>query len=166
MIPAFLVIALRSDDGRETLATVLIGVCGFSDYLDGLAARLTGQFSRLGALLDPLVDRLLVIAASIVILEFELLPVYMTVAVLAREVIMLLLALTALRVGLEIKVNWIGRLAVWPLMLGGFVTFCADTMVAEVLFAIGIAGSYAASYLYVKSMFPAVRAHFAQGLNH
>ena len=55
----FLIIALSSQDGQDTLAVVLFAVIGWSDYLDGFAARLTGQYSRLGALLDPLVDRLL-----------------------------------------------------------------------------------------------------------
>ncbi len=38
---------------------MLFAVIGWSDYLDGIAARVTGQYSRMGALLDPLVDRLL-----------------------------------------------------------------------------------------------------------
>jgi cardiolipin synthase len=49
-------------------------VIGWADYLDGFAARLTGQYSRLGALLDPIVDRLLVISGMVVAWRFSLLP--------------------------------------------------------------------------------------------
>jgi cardiolipin synthase len=52
LIPVFLVVSLSSDTGRDALAATLYAVIGWSDYLDGLAARLTGQYSRLGALLD------------------------------------------------------------------------------------------------------------------
>ena len=48
----------RARDGHDALAVVLFAVIGWSDYLDGFLARLTGQYSRLGALLDPVVDRL------------------------------------------------------------------------------------------------------------
>ena len=60
LIPVFLVLALSSESGTDALPAVLFAVIGWSDYLDGIAARVTGQYSRLGALLDPLVDRLLV----------------------------------------------------------------------------------------------------------
>jgi cardiolipin synthase (CMP-forming) len=60
-IPAFLAVAFSSDGGHDALAAVLYAVIGWADYLDGFVARLTGQYSRLGAMLDPLIDRLLVI---------------------------------------------------------------------------------------------------------
>ena len=65
-IPVFLAVALSSDDGHDALAVVLFAVIGWADYLDGFVARLTGQYSRLGALLDPIVDRLLVISGMVV----------------------------------------------------------------------------------------------------
>jgi len=151
IIPVFLVLALGSGDGRDTTANALIFVCGASDYLDGLVARATGQFSRLGSLLDPLVDRLLIIAAAVVIYRYELVPRWIVVLIFVREAAMLVLSALALRAGLEIKVNWIGRLAVWPLMLGGFLALCTATWVAEALMIVGAAGSYAATYLYVRS---------------
>ena len=64
----FLVVALSSDDGQDALAAVLFAVIGWADYLDGFAARLTGQYSRLGALLDPIVDRLLVVSGMVGVL--------------------------------------------------------------------------------------------------
>lgn len=157
LVPVFLVLALRSPDGRDTTATLVIFIAGASDYLDGLAARWTGQFSRLGTLLDPFVDRLLIIAAVAVIYHFELLPRYLMVLVFAREALMLLLSVPVLLRGIEIRVNWIGRIAVWPLMAGIFLALLTDTTAANVLVWIGVAGAYAATALYVKSMHPQLR---------
>ncbi len=70
LIPVFLVLALSSDDGHDALAGVLFAVIGWADYLDGFTARLTGQYSRLGALLDPIVDRLLVVSGMVVCWHF------------------------------------------------------------------------------------------------
>lgn len=133
---------------------MLIAIAGFSDYLDGLAARLTGQFSRFGTLLDPLVDRLLIIAVAVIIYRFELLPRYMMVLVFAREILMLLLSVVVLAKGLQIRVNWIGRLAVWPLMFGMFLALCVDAWPSEALVWIGMIGSWAATVLYVRTMLP------------
>jgi cardiolipin synthase len=64
LIPVFLAFAFSSGDGHSAVATTIFAVVGWTDYLDGIAARVTGQYSRMGALLDPLVDRLLVLALA------------------------------------------------------------------------------------------------------
>ena len=124
LIPVFLVVALESDDGRSGLAFALFAFIAGTDYLDGIAARITGQYSRLGALLDPLTDRLLVIAGAIVAWEFELLPRWALALLAAREAFMLLLTQIALRRGIDLNVNMLGRWAVWPVMSA--LALCAD----------------------------------------
>lgn len=156
---------MNSDDGRDTTANILLFIAGASDYLDGLAARLTGQFSRLGTLLDPLVDRLLIIATAVVILNFGLLPDVLMYLVLARELLMMLLSILVLTRGIQIRVNWVGRLAVWPLMLGAFLVMCADVWIAGALVWIGMVGSYAATFLYVRTLLPQLRTSDSQNLN-
>ncbi|MBA2439523.1 MAG: CDP-alcohol phosphatidyltransferase family protein, partial [Thermoleophilaceae bacterium] len=74
LLPVFLAIALSSDDGRGVTVAMLYWVIAIGDQLDGLAARLTGQYSRLGALLDPLTDRALILCGAVVCWHFELLP--------------------------------------------------------------------------------------------
>lgn len=151
-------LAFNSGDGRDTNANLIIAFAGASDYLDGLVARLTGQFSRLGALLDPLVDRLVIVAAGSVIFYYELLPQWLMILLFARETLMLALSIPVLMKGIEIKINWIGRLAVWPLMLGGLLALCLDTWVATALLSIGLSGAYAATVLYIRSILPQLRA--------
>jgi cardiolipin synthase len=151
LIAAFLVIALGSDDGRVTLATICWGAAAASDYLDGLIARATGQYSRLGALMDPFVDRTLVLAGVVVDWKFELLPRWALAALAARELAMIVIVLAALRMGLDIEINWVGRLAVWPTMMGVGGALITDWWVVEALLYVGIAGALTASVLYVRA---------------
>ena len=61
LIPVFLIVAFSSGGRhRARWRAVLFAVIGWGDYADGIAARVTGQYSRLGALMDPVTDRLLV----------------------------------------------------------------------------------------------------------
>ena len=112
-IPVFLALALSSPDGEDTAATILFAVIGWADYLDGFAARLTGQYSRLGALLDPIVDRLLVISGVVVCWKFELLPRWALAVLAARELLMLALSRYALSRRVELTINWAGAGSAW-----------------------------------------------------
>jgi CDP-diacylglycerol--glycerol-3-phosphate 3-phosphatidyltransferase len=116
LIPVFLVLALGSGDGKDPLAVVIYAVIGWSDYLDGIAARVTGQYSRLGTLLDPLVDRLLVLAGVVVCWHFELLPRWALALLAARELFVVALVRWGQQKGLDLHVNWLGRAGVWPVM--------------------------------------------------
>ena len=89
LVPVFLVLALQSESGTDALPAVLFAVIAWSDYADGIAARVTGQYSRMGALLDPLVDRMLIVAGVIVCWKFELLPRWALAVLAARELFML-----------------------------------------------------------------------------
>jgi CDP-diacylglycerol--glycerol-3-phosphate 3-phosphatidyltransferase len=150
LIPVFLVLGLNSGDGRRTLATVLFAVIAWSDYADGMAARITGQYSRLGALLDPLTDRLLVLSGAIVCWKYELLPRWALAVLGAREVFMLVLTNLALRRGIDLKVNMLGRWAVWPVLSAIALAFMVETWFTDVLLYIGLAMTLAATVMYVQ----------------
>jgi CDP-diacylglycerol--glycerol-3-phosphate 3-phosphatidyltransferase len=150
LIPVFLVLALESGDGRDTTATILFAVIAWSDQLDGMAARITGQYSRLGALLDPLTDRLLVIAGAIVAWEFELLPRWALLVLAAREAFMLLLTQIALRRGMDLSVNMLGRWAVWPVMGALGLAMIVETWVSDALLYFGLALTLAATAVYLQ----------------
>ncbi len=149
-IPAFLAVALSSRNGHDALAAVLFAVIGWADYLDGFTARLTGQYSRLGALLDPLIDRLLVISGMVVVWNFELLPRWAIAVAVGREVLMLVLSRLALRRGIELKINWPGRLAVAPVMGAPFFAIAGVHWLALVMLYVGLALAWLATVLYVQ----------------
>lgn len=150
LLAAFLVVAMSSDDGRVPFATVCFTIAAFADYLDGMLARVTGQYSRLGALMDPLIDRLVVVCGVVVTWKFELLPRWGLAALVARELLMMLLVLGGLRLGLDLHINWVGRIAVWPTMSAfGSVFFGWDGL-GEAFLYVGLLGSYLATLLYVR----------------
>lgn len=157
-IPVFLIVALSSGDGKSTAAAILFAAIGWADYLDGFAARLTGQYSRLGALLDPIVDRLLVVSGMVVCWHFELLPRWAIAIVIARELGMLALSRYGLRHGVELKINWPGRLGVAPIMGAPFFAMLGLHAIALVLLYLGMALALTATALYVRRGIAEVRA--------
>jgi CDP-diacylglycerol--glycerol-3-phosphate 3-phosphatidyltransferase len=150
LVPVFLALALSSGDGRVASASIVYAVIGATDYLDGIAARVTGQYSRLGMLLDPLTDRLLVVSGVVVCWHFELLPRWALGILAARELAMLLISQAALRRGFEIEVNMMGRWGVWPTMFSLFLAMVSTTWVADALLYLGLAMTLAATALYMR----------------
>ena len=157
LIPLFLVLALRSGDGRDTLATILFATVAATDWFDGMVARITGQYSRLGALLDPLTDRMLVISGVIVAFHFELLPRWALLVLAAREALMLVLTQLALRRGIDLNVNMLGRWAVWPVMGALGLAMIVETWVSDALLLFGLAITLAATLRYLQDGLQALR---------
>ena len=147
----FLVLALTSRYGHSTLAAVLFAVIGWGDYVDGFTARLTGQYSRLGALLDPVIDRLLVLSGMAVVLRFDLLPRWAVVLVIAREVLVLAMSRYGLRHGVDVKINWAGRLGVAPTMAAPFFAIAEADLAALITLYLGLALGALATVLYLRS---------------
>jgi cardiolipin synthase len=150
LIPVFLVVALSSGDGTSGLALALFAVIGWTDYLDGIAARVTGQYSRLGALLDPLVDRLLIVSGVVVCWRFELLPRWALAVLAVRELAMLALVRLALARGLDVKVNWLGRAGVWPVMSALFLAMAGVDDLADWCLYLGVVLVLGSTAQYVQ----------------
>ena len=157
-IPLFLVLAYSSDDGRSVAAAAVFWLIAASDYLDGFLARVTGQYSRMGALLDPLVDRLTILAGAVVCWSFELLPRWALALLALRELTMLVLAQYGLRHGVDIEVNWPGRISVFPIMGGIFFALLVGGWVPTALLLVGLALAIIATVLYAQAGLRAVRA--------
>jgi cardiolipin synthase (CMP-forming) len=147
----FLVLALSSHHGHDVLAAVLFAVIGWADYLDGFAARLTGQYSRLGAMLDPVIDRLLILSGMAVVVRFDLLPRWAVALVIARELLVLVLSRYGIRRGVELRINWAGRLGVAPVMGAPFFAMLGVHWLALVLLYVGLAFALAATALYIRT---------------
>lgn len=92
MVPVFMVFLLADIPGGYGVALGVFVVAAASDWLDGYVARMQGQTSALGALLDPLADKLLVTAALVSLVELGGLSAWAAMVVIARE-----LAVTGLR---------------------------------------------------------------------
>jgi CDP-diacylglycerol--glycerol-3-phosphate 3-phosphatidyltransferase len=150
LIPVFVIVALSDSGGPSVTAAVLFAVVGWGDYADGIAARVTRQYSRLGALMDPVTDRLLAISGVVVCWHFQLLPRWALAVLIARELAMLALGRYALARGVELRINWPGRLSVAPLMGAFFFAMVGLEGFGAVLLYIGLVLSLAATVLYVR----------------
>jgi cardiolipin synthase len=149
-LPVFLYLAFNSGDGRSAAAAVLYWLIAIGDYLDGFLARVTGQYSRMGALLDPVVDRLTILSGGAVCWYFDLLPRWALALLVARELVTLALAQYGLRHGVDIEVNWLGRVAVFPIMAAIFFAMVLETWVTTALLIIGLVLSILATVLYAR----------------
>ncbi len=149
-IPVFFVIALGSEDGRDTTAALIYFAIAMGDYVDGLVARATGQYSRMGALLDPVVDRLTVLAGIIVCWHFELLPRWALLVLAAREVVTLIVARVGLKRGVDIEINWVGRIGVALVLASLFWAQVIDSVVCDLALVLGLVFSIGATLLYIQ----------------
>jgi cardiolipin synthase len=149
-LPLFLYLAFDSGDGRSAAAAAVYWLIAAGDYLDGFLARVTGQYSRMGALLDPLVDRMLVISGVAVCWYFELLPRWALGVLVARELFVMGLVRWGLRRGLNVKVNWLGRAGVWPVMSALFFAMADVSWLAHACLYVGLVLVVGATVLYVQ----------------
>jgi cardiolipin synthase (CMP-forming) len=150
LIPVFLVVAFGSGDGTSWLAAGIYWVISAGDYLDGLLARVTGQYSRLGALLDPIIDRLTILSGVVVCWHFDLLPRWLLLVLALRELVTLLLARWGLSHGVDIEVNWFGRMAVFPVMSAIFFAMVWPGWFPTTLLVIGVIMAIMATVLYAR----------------
>ena len=150
LVPVFLVLALNTEDGVAPGPAILFAAIAWADYLDGIAARLTGQYSKLGALLDPVIDRALILAGVVVVWHFETLPRWALAVLAAREVVQLAYGQWALRHGIDLKVNWPGRLGVWPAMTAVFAALVGLETLGEIMLYVAIVLLVWATVLYIR----------------
>jgi cardiolipin synthase len=109
--------------GRPVAAAVLLGVLGASDWVDGWIARHFDQGSEVGKVLDPVADRVLLIAGAGILLLDRRVPAWVAAAVLVREAIISLATLgLAFARARRIDVQWVGKAGTLALMfaLPGF----------------------------------------------
>ena len=87
MIPVFLVLLLN---GFNLAATLVFAIAASTDWVDGQVARRTNSVSKLGQLLDPFVDRFLMISGVVGLLIIGRLPLWIVLVVVLRDVFMLI----------------------------------------------------------------------------
>jgi cardiolipin synthase len=115
-VPVFLWLVLGPEaDGAALLVLMAAGV---TDYLDGKLARLLGQESRLGALLDPLADRLYILSTIAALTVRGIVPVWLAVALLGRDLLLLAFVPTLRRLGYgsTLPVHFLGKAATFNLL--------------------------------------------------
>jgi cardiolipin synthase len=112
--------------GRYDQALIVLIVAGLTDALDGAIARVKNQFTRLGAVLDPLADKLLLTSGFITLSMIHLIPLWVTIIVVSRDVILLL--------GTAVAHFTDTRVDLTPTFLGKGTTFLQLSYVVMVIF--------------------------------
>src|SRR6476661_7390193 len=110
--------------GHDYWATGLFCVAMTTDWFDGRIARRSGRTSSFGSLLDPVADKVLVLATLIVLLDQGVFPAWMVAAIVGRELLVSGLRLAALERGVVIPARDLGKLKTWSQAIaaavGGF----------------------------------------------
>ena len=115
-VPVFLWLFIK---GHENAAVIIYAVGAGTDFLDGWIARKTNSVSELGKLLDPLADRVFIIALAIALVERETLPLWLAVSIFARDALLLAAFPIMERRKIErIRVNFTGKTATAALLFG------------------------------------------------
>lgn len=94
-------------------ATAVFCAAMATDWFDGRLARRSGRTSPLGSLLDPVADKLLVMATLIVLLDQRVFPAWMVAAIVARELLISGLRQAAIERGVVIAARDLGKLKTW-----------------------------------------------------
>jgi cardiolipin synthase len=126
LIVVALALVVLFAEHERVFAGVLLAIAGVTDFLDGYVARRIGQVSKIGKLLDPTVDRMVLASSILSIVIYGAVPVWVAVAVLSREVLISVMAIViAMSAGARIDVLWLGKagtfgfLVAFPLFLFG-----------------------------------------------
>lgn len=111
-------------DGHDYWATALFCVAMATDWFDGRIARSRGRTSPLGSLLDPVADKILVLAVLVMLVDRDVFPGWMVAAIVVRELLISGLRLAALERGIVLHARDLGKLKTWSqavaAALGGF----------------------------------------------
>jgi CDP-diacylglycerol---glycerol-3-phosphate 3-phosphatidyltransferase len=99
--------------GHDYWATAVFCVAMTTDWFDGRVARRTGRTSSFGSLVDPVADKLLVMATLIVLIGEDVFPAWMVAAIVVRELLVTGLRQAALERGVVIAARDLGKLKTW-----------------------------------------------------
>jgi cardiolipin synthase len=108
--------------------------------------------------MDPFIDRLTVISGAVVCWSFELLPRWALLVLAARELAMLGLAEYGLRQGVDLSINWAGRIGVFWIMAGIFFAMVFAGWVPTAFLLFGLFMALIATALYARDGVRAARA--------
>ena len=135
-------------DGSDALAATFFVLAALTDFLDGRLARMAGP-TRLGRVLDPLADRLMLSSVALVLAVRGLLPVWAVAILVGRD---LLALLGSLVVGSKIRVNRVGKAATAVLMGAVVLVVVSPGVVAQIVFYAGFGLSIVAGLMYARSL--------------
>jgi len=110
LIPVFVVFFLEPTPERSLYAAAVFGLAALTDAVDGYLARRWGQVTRLGKLLDPIADKLLILTALFLLVGFDVVEAWVAIVLAGRELFVTGLRNVAAREGVLLEVKTTGKL--------------------------------------------------------
>ncbi len=104
--------------GQNYIALAIFIVASITDFVDGYIARHYNQVSDFGKFIDPLADKLLVVSAMLIFLEWGRMPSWAVMVILTREFAVTGLRLVAVQGGKVIAAGWSGKIKTAATMVG------------------------------------------------
>ncbi|WP_461373518.1 CDP-diacylglycerol--glycerol-3-phosphate 3-phosphatidyltransferase [Candidatus Aquicultor sp.] len=170
LVPVYIYAALAASPTLHLVAALAFGIAALTDWFDGFVARRLNQVTEFGKILDPVVDRILIISAMVVlyIKISALVPLWAVLIVVGRDLIMVIGWIYISRLGARIKVAYEGKVATAILMFSVFfllldfrVGVLSTTTLGIGLFYIGVALSLVTGLKYVKLGISIIRSNQA-----
>jgi CDP-diacylglycerol--glycerol-3-phosphate 3-phosphatidyltransferase len=112
-VPLVVVLYAWSFSGHDYWATAVFCVAMTTDWLDGRLARRHGRTTHVGTLLDPIADKVLVLAALVMLVGQGVAPAWMVAAIVVREVLITGLRQAAIERGVVLAARDLGKLKTW-----------------------------------------------------
>ena len=110
LVPVIVVALLDETPNGDAFAAVVFAVAAFTDGLDGYLARHRGSVTTFGKLMDPLADKLLIIAPLISLVSLDRIPAWVAMVIIAREFAVTALRMVAAEQGVVISASSLGKL--------------------------------------------------------
>ncbi len=147
LIPLFLIEA----PSNPQLGAFLFFIAAVTDFFDGYLARKFKQITKLGIILDPIADKLLVITALIVLVDLVRVPVWIAAVIILREFIITTMRFYALSRGVVIPAESAGKIKTVLQMIAILFLLVADEIYGVDLYDIGTVLIYFATLLAIYS---------------
>jgi CDP-diacylglycerol--glycerol-3-phosphate 3-phosphatidyltransferase len=108
-VPVFIVLMLEPTPLRALLAGIVFSIASATDWLDGYLARKWGQVTKIGKLLDPIADKILVASALIMLVDIARIPSWIAIVIIGREIAITGLRAMAASEGIVIEAENMGK---------------------------------------------------------
>ena len=109
MVPVVVVALLAEIPNGDLVAGVVFALAAFTDGLDGYIARRRDDVTTFGKLMDPLADKLLIVAALVSLVALDRLQAWIAMVIIARELAVTGLRALAVEEGVVISASWLGK---------------------------------------------------------
>lgn len=109
LVPVLVVALLGNTPAGDVLAAVVFALASLTDFVDGYLARARGSITTFGKLMDPLADKLLIVAALIALVSLHRLAAWVAMVIITRELAVTVLRMAATQAGVVMSASMFGK---------------------------------------------------------